>query len=103
MSVFPAKLPLSYAQAGQLLDLLCDSDAFREQFQSDPSGALAAHSLQPLSANRCAPVTSLASKEAFQAARTTLQQHLTHAAMFTLPHYFETGSSYTSAPVSSVA
>lgn len=100
---FSTKQPLSRDNAVKLLDLLCENDGFRDRFKSDPSAALAADGLQPLTGARCAPLTSLASKEAFQAARSTLQQHLTQAAMFSLPHYFETGSAYTSAPTSNAA
>lgn len=93
MSTFPAKLPLSRASAVRLLDLLCEDDAFRSQFQRDPSGALSAQSLQQSSGVRCAPLTSLASKSDFQAARLILQQQITQTGMFTVPHYFETGCS----------
>ena len=98
MSVLPAKLPLSQANAVRLLDLLCEDDEFRSHFERDPTGALSAQALQSPSGYRCAPLTALASKSEFQAARMALQNHVTQTGMFTVPHYFEAGSAYVSAP-----
>lgn len=103
MSATPLKTPLTPENSARLLDLLCEDDQFRRNFQSDPSTALSASGLQPVSSVRCAPLNSLASKEAFQTVRTALQQQLTRSAMFSLPHYFEAGSVHTSVPIDAVA
>lgn len=96
MSNFTGKLPMSRANAHRLLDLLCENDAFRSQFAIDPSGALAEHGLHEITGARCAPLATLATKEEFQAARITLQSLIARTGSFTVPHYFEAGSMYTS-------
>lgn len=96
MSSMPLKVPLTATNTARLLDMLCEDDAFRSQFAIDPSGALAEHGLHEITGARCAPLATLATKEEFQAARITLQSLIARTGSFTVPHYFEAGSMYTS-------
>lgn len=95
MPTSPLKVPLTAANITRLLDLLCTDDAFRADFQSNPTAALEQHGLQDpgLNAN-CAAPACLASKEEFHGARQRLQQQLTKTAAFRVPFFFETGSVY---------
>lgn len=93
MSTTPLKAPLTSANITRLLDLLCEDDAFRAEFELDPAAALARHDLQEASHNAsCCSPRCLASKEEFQNARQLLKQRLTETAIFRVPHFFEAGS-----------
>lgn len=93
MPTTPLKVPLTAANITRLLDLLCEDDAFRAAFQSDPTAALEYHGLQEAGLNAsCSRPACLASKEEFHGARQHLQQQLTKTAVFRVPHFFEAGS-----------
>lgn len=93
MPTTPLKVPLTAANITRLLDLLCEDDAFRAAFQSDPTTALEYYGLQDPRLNAsCARPACLASKEDFHGARQRLQQQLTRTAPFLVPFFFETGS-----------
>lgn len=79
--------PLESKIADRLLDLLGDSDKFRELFQSDPAAALAligyeaptaakAAASASLSITDCLRVTELASKESIRSAHGELKAML---------------------------
>jgi len=86
------KRPLTATSADRLLDLLCGDDAFRACFSADPSTALAQYGLQAITIpGACALPGLLASKEEFAAVRETLQQAVTHNAIFSVPHFFHAG------------
>jgi len=86
----PKTAPLEPKIVDRLLDLLSDSDKFRELFQSDPAAALelighheprAANALtasatEPVSIASCISVNQLASRETIQAARKELRSML---------------------------
>lgn len=93
MPASPLKVPLTAANITRLLDLLCTDDAFRADFQCNPTAALEQHGLQDpgLNANFAAPACP-ASKGEFRCARQRLQRQLTRTAPFLVPFFFETGS-----------
>ncbi|WP_445514306.1 NHLP-related RiPP peptide [Stenotrophomonas sp. 3(2025)] len=84
------KPPLSAENAVRLLDLLCDDDAFRNEFSVDPTAALVRHALQPLAGGSpCAIHGVLASKEEFSAVRSQLVASLVCSGPFKVPFMFE--------------
>ncbi|CAM4411737.1 putative modified peptide [Stenotrophomonas sp. Br8] len=84
------KPPLSTDNAVRLLDLLCDDDAFRNEFSVDPSAALVRHGLQPMAGGSpCAIHGVLASKEEFSAVRSQLVASLICGGPFNVPFMFE--------------
>lgn len=83
------KSPLSTEVASRLLDLLATDDDFRARFLSDREAALASVGAAPDQTGiYCDPITKLASKEAFAAARDALLADLTGKALFMNPHCF---------------
>lgn len=84
-----SKSPLPVDIARRLLDQLSTDDAFRERFSANPTEALASLGATPSEAAAgCDVVPTLASKEAFAAARDALLAHLTEVAAFVNPHCF---------------
>lgn len=92
MNVPHLKVPLTSDSVALMLDLLCEDDCFRADFQKSPSLAFEHYCLQEPSGDvMCVAPACLTSKEEFKNARSLLRQRLTGAAAFQVLFFFESG------------